>query len=152
MTDRSPRPPRPPLAVIRPFTTHVFNPISRRFARWLPGFAILRYRGRKSGRIYRTPLNVFRSGGDWIFALTYSSDVQWVKNVMAAGEAVLEVRRSEIRLEAPELFVDPDRRLMPQPVRFFLRVLGVSEFLRMRPAPDADGARPGVSGNGTLSA
>ena len=35
------KPPRPPLAVIRPFTTHVFNPISRRFARWLPGFGIL---------------------------------------------------------------------------------------------------------------
>jgi deazaflavin-dependent oxidoreductase (nitroreductase family) len=144
------RPPRPPLAVIRPFTTHVFNPISRRFARWLPGFAILRYRGRASGKTYRTPLNVFRSGGDWIFALTYSSDVQWVKNVMASGEAVLEIRRSEIRLESPELFVDRDRRLMPQPVRFFLGLLGVSEFLRMHPA--ADGAQPATSGDGTLSA
>jgi deazaflavin-dependent oxidoreductase (nitroreductase family) len=126
------KPPRPPLAVIRPFTTHVFNPISRPFVRWLPGFAILRYRGRKSGKQYRTPMNVFRHGGDWVFALTYGSDVQWVKNVLAAGEATLEIRRRRIRIVEPELIVDRERRLMPQPVRFVLGLMRVSEFLRMR--------------------
>jgi deazaflavin-dependent oxidoreductase (nitroreductase family) len=133
------RPPRPPLAVIRPFTTHVFNPISRRFARWLPGFGILVYRGRKSGKEYRTPLNVFRHGNEWVFALTYGSDVQWVKNVVAAGEATLEVRRRRIRLVDPELVVDPARRLMPPVVRLALGLMRVSEFLRMRPAASAGG-------------
>jgi deazaflavin-dependent oxidoreductase (nitroreductase family) len=129
------RPPRPPLAVIRPFTTHVFNPISRRFARWLPGFGILDYRGRRSGKAYRTPLNVFRHGDAWVFALTYGSDVQWVKNVLAAGEATLEIRRRKIRLVEPELIVDPERSLMPFGVRQVLGVMRVSEFMRMRPAP-----------------
>jgi deazaflavin-dependent oxidoreductase (nitroreductase family) len=133
------RPPRPPLAVIRPFTTHVFNPISRRFARWLPWFGILDYQGRKSGRAYRTPLNVFRHGDDWVFALTYGSDVQWVKNVLAAGDATLEKGRRRIRLVEPELIVDPARRLMPFPVRQVLGLMRVSEFLRMRPAPPAGG-------------
>jgi deazaflavin-dependent oxidoreductase (nitroreductase family) len=130
-----PKPPRPPLAVIRPFTTHIFNPISRRFVKWLPGFGILDYRGRKSGKAYRTPLNVFRHGDDWVFALTYGSDVQWVKNVLAAGEATLERRRRRIRLVDPELIVDPRRRLIPFGVRQVLGVMRVSEFLRMRPAP-----------------
>jgi len=129
------KPPRPPLAVIRPFTTHVFNPISRRFVRWLPGFGILGYTGRKSGKAYRTPLNVFRHGDDWVFALTYGSDVQWVKNVLAAGEATLEKRRRKIRLVEPELIVDPERRLMPFGVRQVLGVMRVSEFMRMRPVP-----------------
>ena len=133
------RPPRPPLAVIRPFTTHIFNPISRRFARWLPGFGILVYRGRKSGKEYRTPLNVFRHGNEWVFALTYGSDVQWVKNVVAAGDATLEVRRRRIRLVDPELVVDPARRLMPPVVRQALGLMRVSEFLRMRPAAPAGG-------------
>ena len=131
------KPPRPPLAVIRPFTTHVFNPISRRFVRWLPGFGILDYRGRKSGKEYRTPLNAFRHGDEWVFALTYGSDVQWVKNVVAAGEATLEVRRRRIRLVDPDLLVDPERRLMPPVVRQVLGLMRVSEFLRMRPAPPA---------------
>jgi deazaflavin-dependent oxidoreductase (nitroreductase family) len=136
------KPPRPPLAVIRPFTTHVFNPFSRLFVRWLPGFGILGYRGRRSGKAYRTPMNVFRHGDDWVFALTYGSDVQWAKNVLAAGEAVLEIRRRTIRLVDPELIVDPERRLMPFPVRQVLGVMRVSEFLRMRPAPPNGGGYP----------
>jgi deazaflavin-dependent oxidoreductase (nitroreductase family) len=133
------KPPRPPLAVIRPFTTRVFNPFSRLFVRWLPGFAILGYRGRKSGTPYRTPMNAFRHGDEWIFALTYGSDVQWVKNVLAAGEATLEIRRREIPLTNPHLFVDPDRRLVPFPVRQVLGLMRVSEFLRMREGPAAPG-------------
>ena len=131
----TPKPPRPPLAVIRPFTIHVFNPFSRLFVRWLPGFGILGYRGRRSGKAYRTPMNAFRHGNVWVFALTYGSDVQWVKNVLAAGEATLEVRRQKIRLVEPELFVDPRRRLMPIGIRQILGLMRVSEFLRMRVAP-----------------
>jgi deazaflavin-dependent oxidoreductase (nitroreductase family) len=128
----SEKPPRPPLAVIRPFTTHVFNPFSRLFVRWLPGFGILGYRGRRSAKAYRTPMNAFRHGDEWVFALTYGSDVQWVKNVLAAGEATLEIRRRTIRLVDPVLFVDQRRRLMPIPVRQILGLMRVSEFLRMR--------------------
>ena len=66
--------------------------------------------------------------------------MQWVKNVLAAGEATLEKRRRKIRLVEPELIVDPQRRLMPFPVRQVLGLMRVSEFLRMRPAqPDRAG-------------
>ena len=133
------KPPRPPLAVIRPFTTHVFNPLSRLFVQWLPWFGLLVYRGRTSGRRYRTPMNAFRHGDQWIFALTYSSDVQWVKNVLASGEAELIVRRTTYRLRDPELFVDPDRRLMPFGIRQLLGLLRVSEFLRMRTSSRSGG-------------
>ncbi len=128
------RPPRPVLAFLRPFTTAVVNRITRPFAGHVPGFAIVRYRGRTTGRLYRTPMNVFRRGDDYVFALTYSSDAQWVKNVLAAGGCDLEVRGKQVQLTDPKLFVDPDRRLMPQPVRFFLGLMRVSEFLRLRPA------------------
>ncbi|MDQ4036056.1 MAG: nitroreductase family deazaflavin-dependent oxidoreductase [Chloroflexota bacterium] len=119
---------------LRPFTSHLFNPISRLFVKWLPGFGIIAYRGRRSGKQYRTPMNVFRDGEDWVFALTYGSDVQWVKNVLAAGEADLEVGDRTIHLAEPEVFVDPSRHLMPLPVRLFLGLIRVSEFLRMRPS------------------
>ena len=131
-----PRPPRPRLAFILPFTKHVFNPISRHVVRWLPGFALLGYRGRRSGRAYRTPMNVFRHGDRWAFALTYGSDVQWVRNVLAAGEAELIKGRRTIRLVDPQLVVDPTRRLMPFGVRQVLGLMRVSEFLTMRAATD----------------
>jgi len=107
------RPDPPLLAFARPFTTAVVNRLTRLFAGHLPGFAIVDYRGRRSGKAYRTPMNVFRDGDDYVFALTYGSDAQWVKNVLAAGECDLEVRGKRVHLIEPELFADPSRHLMP---------------------------------------
>jgi deazaflavin-dependent oxidoreductase (nitroreductase family) len=125
--------PRPRTRFIQPFTTHILNPFTRLFVHRLPGFAIVSHRGRKSGRIHHTPMNVFRDGDDYLFALTYSSNVQWVKNVLAAGEAELRIGDQTVRLTAPQVFVDPTRRLMPAPVRLMLGLMNVTEFLRMRP-------------------
>jgi deazaflavin-dependent oxidoreductase (nitroreductase family) len=122
------------LRFLRPYTTRFFNPVSRRFAGHLPGFAILMYVGRRSGRTYRTPINVFRHGDEYVFALTYGSDVQWVKNVLAAGGCELETMGRTVSLTDPRLFIDLKQRLMPLPVRLFLRVMRVTEFLSMRPA------------------
>ena len=117
---------------IRPFTTRIVNPVTRRFAGWLPWFGILTYRGRKSGKEYRTPMNVFRRGDAYVFALTYGSDVDWVKNVVAAGECGLRTGRRNLRLVEPELFVDPKQRQMPLLIGAFLRFNRVTEFMRMR--------------------
>ncbi len=43
----------------------VTNRITSLFASWLPGFGILTHVGRKSGKLYRTPVNVFRAN-KWI--------------------------------------------------------------------------------------
>lgn len=134
MKAASPPPPEPRMRFLRPFTIHVFNRFSRLFVHYLPGFALIQYRGRKSGKLYRTPMNVFRDGEDYIFALTYGGDVEWVKNVIAAGEADLQIGSRLIHVVEPELFVDPSRHLMPHVVRWFLGLQRVTEFLRMRRA------------------
>jgi len=126
------------MAFIRPFTTYVFNPFSRLFVGRLPLFGIIRHRGRRSGQLYRAPVNVFRDGADYIVALTYSSQVQWVQNVMAAGGCELETGGRVVRLTDPELFIDRQRRLVPVFFRQFLALMNVTEFLRLRPTvPDA---------------
>jgi hypothetical protein len=45
------------------FNLAVTNRITSRFAARLPGFGILAHVGRKSGRVYRTPVNVFHTPG-----------------------------------------------------------------------------------------
>jgi deazaflavin-dependent oxidoreductase (nitroreductase family) len=125
----------PRLRIARRFTLRFVNPLTRLVAGWLPGFGILVYRGRRSGREYRTPMNVFRRGDEVVLALTYGSDVQWVKNIVAAGGCRMLTRGREFDLVAPELLVDPERRLMPSPVRQFLGFMRVSEFMRLRIAP-----------------
>jgi deazaflavin-dependent oxidoreductase (nitroreductase family) len=120
---------------VRPFTKRVVNPVTRRFAGRMPGFALLTHVGRRTGRVYRTPLNVFRRGDDYAFALTYGTDVQWVRNVLASGGCEIEVRGRTVRLTEPRLINDPARRRMPTPVRQFLGLIGVEDFLVLR-APD----------------
>ena len=121
---------------IRPYVNRYFNRITRPFAKRLPGFAILTHRGRSTGRTYRTPINVFRRGDDYFFFLTYGSDAQWVKNVLASGSCSIETRGRIVELVNPELVTDPDLRPAPAPVRFIEgRLAGVTQYLRMRAAP-----------------
>src|SRR5262245_4177529 len=120
---------------IRPFTARVVNPVTRLFAGWVPGFAILSHVGRRSGRAYRTPINVFRRGDHYLFALTYGSDVDWVKNVVAAGGCSMRSRGRDVRLVEPEVIHDPELGLMPRPLGPLLgRLNRVTEVLRMRAA------------------
>ena len=124
------------MAWLRPYTIRFVNPITRRFAGRLPMFGLIEYTGRKSGKVYRTPMNVFRDGNDWIFALTYGPDVQWVKNVVSSGECRLTSRGRTYRLDNPRQFEDASRSVMPFPVRQFLGLLSVKDFLRMSIAED----------------
>ena len=117
----------------RRYVNRYLNPITRPLARRLPSFAILTHRGRTSGRTYRTPINVFRRGDAYIFLLTYGSDVQWVKNVLASGSCSIETRGRVIKLVEPELITDPELRLAPPLARFIERhVAGVTQYVRMR--------------------
>ncbi len=77
-----------PQALAR-FNRHVTNPVQRLWAGWLPPFAIVEHVGRRSGKPYRTPVNVFSADVDGkpgvAILLTYGPDRDWLKNLTAAG-------------------------------------------------------------------
>src|SRR5262245_43080300 len=77
------------------------NRITGLLADWLPGFGILTHVGRKSGKVYRTPINVFRAPNGFLIALTYSSQCEWVKNVLAAGSCELRTHGRKHEFSAP---------------------------------------------------
>jgi deazaflavin-dependent oxidoreductase (nitroreductase family) len=119
----------------RPVVNRYLNRFTRPMARRLPGFAILTHRGRTTGRTYQTPINVFRRGDDYFFFLTYGSDAQWVKNVLASGSCSIETRGRTVELAEPKLFTDPELRPAPPPVRFIeRRIAGATQYLQMRAA------------------
>src|SRR6202049_320007 len=74
------------------FNRAITNRITIRFAARLPGFGIVTHVGRKSGRVYRTPVNVFRAPEGFLIALTYGRESEWVRNVLAAGGCELETQ------------------------------------------------------------
>lgn len=116
------------------FNKRVTNRLMIHIAGWAPGFAIVRHQGRRTGRHYRTPVNVFRRGEDFLFALTYGEDASWVKNVLAAGGCSIRTRRHVVSLTDPVLYVDPDQSDIPAPASWVLHLIAVEHFLRMRPA------------------
>jgi hypothetical protein len=47
------------------------NKVVRHVAPWAPGLGLIEHRGRRTGREYQTPVEVFRAEGGFIIALTY---------------------------------------------------------------------------------
>jgi deazaflavin-dependent oxidoreductase (nitroreductase family) len=123
------------------FNKRVTNRVTIHVASWMPGFAIVTHIGRRSGRGYRTPVNVFREDGRYVFALTYGADSEWVRNVLANGGCKIETRRTAVELRNPELFTDRTRHVVPIPARWILRLINVTEFLALERVDDRSAGR-----------
>jgi deazaflavin-dependent oxidoreductase (nitroreductase family) len=78
-------------------TTRFVNPVQRLWAPWLPPFALILHRGRRSGTEYRSPVLAWRSGST-LYVVLYYGESQWVRNVLAAGggEVVRHGKRSRL--------------------------------------------------------
>ena len=113
----------------------VTNRLSRHIAGWAPGFAIVHHKGRRTGRAYETPVNVFNHGGGYLFAMTYGEG-EWVRNVLAAGGCEITTRRRTVALRAPELYRDRGRTGIPIPARWILAAVDVDQFMTMTPVDD----------------
>jgi deazaflavin-dependent oxidoreductase (nitroreductase family) len=119
------------------FNRVVTNPVLAPLARRLPGFAVVSHVGRRSGAVHRTPVNLFHDQDRYVIALTYGSDSQWVRNVLAAGAVDVETRGRRLRLVEPEIVHDARRSLVPMPVRYALGLANVTDFMLLRRAADA---------------
>jgi deazaflavin-dependent oxidoreductase (nitroreductase family) len=93
-----------PRRVVR-FNKAVNNPIQRQYAWLLPPWVIIVHRGRRSGRVYRTPVNGFRRGSTIAMAVLYGERSDWVQNVLAGGAQVVRGGRT-YSLADPRI-VDP---------------------------------------------
>jgi deazaflavin-dependent oxidoreductase (nitroreductase family) len=65
---------------------HTLNRITTRVAMGKSGpLALVRHVGRKSGTSYATPIIVQPTAGGFVIELTYGPNVDWYRNVRAAG-------------------------------------------------------------------
>jgi deazaflavin-dependent oxidoreductase (nitroreductase family) len=108
------------------------NRLARQVFPWLPGLAVVVHRGRRSGRRYQTPVNVFTGDdGRFIIALTYGAGTDWVKNVLAAGGCEIRTRGRRFQARDPRVYHDESRQQIRPAFRPFLRLLRVSDFLSL---------------------
>lgn len=108
------------------------NRVLKHVANWMPSFGMVTHKGRRSGKEYRTPINLFRTPDGFVIALTYGPEADWVKNVLAEGGCTVRTRRRDHRVHSPEVVHDESRKAMPPVVRQILRLIDVDDFLYVR--------------------
>jgi deazaflavin-dependent oxidoreductase (nitroreductase family) len=117
---------------IRIFLKRFFNPLINRFAgRSRTPFAMVYHVGRRSGKPYQTPIIVMPLDGGFVITLTYGPNVDWYRNVQAAGCFKLRWHNQEfeiIRLEP--LDVQTALSAFSQPFSTILKLRNERHFLR----------------------
>lgn len=107
------------------FQVKYFNPAIRPFARYLPGMATITHRGRKSGKPYETIVTAYRKGNVLAIALGHGK-TDWVKNVLAAGEADVRFIRKTVHIVNPRIVpAGSDSKGLPWPARLQARRVAV---------------------------
>lgn len=119
-----------PRSVAR-FNRRFTNRLFLKVAGFLPGFAIVNHVGRKSSRAYRTPVNAFRTDGGYIIALTYGSQSEWVRNVLAAGVCELQTRGRQVRLCNLHICTDQSKGWAPLSVKLALDLIDAPQYMRL---------------------
>ena len=67
------------------FNRRITNPLAVRFGRWAPLNGTLEHVGRKSGKTYQTPLNIFETADGFVVPIGYGLESHWVQNALAGG-------------------------------------------------------------------
>lgn len=88
------------MARLNRYTT---NRVAALFAGWMPMMGILEHVGRRSGKVYRTPLMVFSTDEGVAILLTYGPDRDWLKNITAAGGGRMKRRGKTLFVTDPRV-------------------------------------------------
>ena len=115
---------------------HTLNPLVLRLARRGVGpFALVRHVGRKSGATYETPLILARVPEGFIAELTYGPEVNWYRNIVAAGRCEVVWRGREYAVSGIQPFpTDAGLRAFGPARSWVLRLLRRHEFRLLREA------------------
>ncbi len=118
---------------VRAFNKHVFNPLVLKSAGTPDSpFAVIQHVGRRSGKVYETPLLVAPVVDGFVITLTYGLGVDWYRNMQAAGKCIVLWHGREYISERSEL-LDTETALLafPPTLRLLLRLLDRQCFVKL---------------------
>lgn len=84
------------------FQIKYINPVAVPIARFMPGITVITHRGRKTGRRLQTAVSAYRRG-DTVAIMLAHGKTNWVRNILAAGEADLRLGGREVHLINPRI-------------------------------------------------
>lgn len=89
------------------FNRAINNPFQLRYAWLIPPWVVIYHRGRRSGRMYRTPVNAYRRGRTLAVVILYGESSDWVQNLLAGGGRVVRGGRT-YELRHPRVLAPAD--------------------------------------------
>ena len=106
------------------------NPILGSVAWLLPPLAVVHHKGRKSGKAYRSPVVAFTNPSGVVIPMTYGRDVDWGRNLVAAGGGELERLGRRIPFSNPRIVgLREAEPKLPAAVRGFFRLANFPGFV-----------------------
>jgi deazaflavin-dependent oxidoreductase (nitroreductase family) len=111
---------------LRTFNKHVTNRLLRRFANSSRGpFAVINHVGRRSGKSYETVIWIWPTREGFVIALTYGPQVDWLRNLLAAGGGTVFWHKKLYTVGKPEP-IDAQTALLafPAPFRLIFQTFG----------------------------
>jgi len=102
-------------------------------ARFIPVWAVIRHRGRRSGRNFATPVAIQATAEGFVVPLPYGERTDWCRNVLAAGGGTIRWKGAEHAVDEPRV-VDAAVGLgaFNAVQRPLLRLFGTRRFLVLR--------------------
>ena len=125
----------PPVVTrVRRFNRAVTNPQAMKTA-GQPGAtaAAIEHVGRTSGTVYRTPIGPVVADDGFVIPLPYGLSPDWLKNVMAAGSAIIVYEGVTYSVNDPQIIPSSAALdYVPAAEQRALRAFAVDQFLRVR--------------------
>jgi hypothetical protein len=118
---------------IRQASKRVLNPFILPIAgRSLGIYAVIQHRGRRSGRLYTTPVLVEPITDGFVIPLTYGSEADWARNILAASTCTIIWKGHTYTVENPEIIDRATTLVMfSLPVRVGLNIFRIAHFLKL---------------------
>lgn len=119
---------------VRQLNKRYYNRFAMRFAGQAGRpYAVVHHVGRRSGRAYSTPVVAETIADGFIIPLPYGEDVDWCRNILAAGNCTLTLNGVDYPVGAPEIVpVDAVLPLVAAWRRPIFRLLGIKQCLRLK--------------------
>src|SRR5437868_12566102 len=85
--------------------SRMLNPLVLRLAgtRLLPLYGVLQHRGRRSGKVFHTPVVVRPTSDGFVVPMPWGEGTDWCRNVRAAGRCVIRWKGRDYAMVEPQV-------------------------------------------------
>jgi deazaflavin-dependent oxidoreductase (nitroreductase family) len=125
--------------------THATGPLALRVAETgvIPIWAVVRHRGRRSGKLYSTPIAIRPTRDGFVLPLPWGAGTDWCRNLRAADGGIVHWGGADIEVNAPEIIDTADALpAFDAYMRPIVRLTGIKKFLRVRRTVAAEYVQP----------